>query len=95
MKNTRFIHIASGLDVVVVDDLAGFYAIVPALPGCGSQGDSVAETLENVDDAISIVLQVMGEDDPKGMLAIRSSTTGNYENGSNADSTAGNVRIAA
>jgi predicted RNase H-like HicB family nuclease len=39
----------------------GFWAEVPALPGCYSQGDSVAELLENVREAIAGVLDVMKE----------------------------------
>jgi predicted RNase H-like HicB family nuclease len=39
----------------------GFWAEVPALPGCYSQGDSVAELMENVREAIAGVLEVMKE----------------------------------
>jgi predicted RNase H-like HicB family nuclease len=39
----------------------GFWAEVPALPGCYSQGDSVAELLENVREAIAGVLEVLKE----------------------------------
>ncbi len=61
----RFIHLISGLDVVVEKDpLAEFFATVPALPGCGSQGENVYDTLSNLDDAIMTVLHVLGEDDP-------------------------------
>ena len=34
---------------------------VPALPGCYSQGESVAELMENVREAITGVLEVMKE----------------------------------
>ncbi len=37
----------------------GFWAEVPALPGCYSQGDSVAELMENAREAIAGVLEVM------------------------------------
>jgi predicted RNase H-like HicB family nuclease len=37
----------------------GYWAEVPALPGCYSQGDSVEELLENVREAIAGVLEVM------------------------------------
>ena len=61
-----FIHLATGLDVVVHPDVTGgFYVTVPILPGCGSQGDSIEETLENVDDAIDGVLEILREDDPE------------------------------
>ena len=37
---------------------------MPALPGCGSQGESEGETLENLNDAIMVVLDILGEDEP-------------------------------
>ena len=39
----------------------GYWAEVPALPGCYSQGETVAELLENVREAIGGVLEVMQE----------------------------------
>ncbi len=39
----------------------GFRAEVPALPGCYSQGESVAELMENVREAIAGVLEVLKE----------------------------------
>ncbi len=39
----------------------GFWAEVPALPGCYSQGDTVDELLENVREAMTGVLEVMKE----------------------------------
>ncbi len=37
----------------------GFWAEVPALPGCYSQGETMEELLENVREAIGGVLEVM------------------------------------
>ena len=37
----------------------GFTATVPALPGCVSEGESVEETLENIQDAIVGYLHVL------------------------------------
>jgi predicted RNase H-like HicB family nuclease len=37
----------------------GFWAEVPALPGCYSQGDTIAELMDNVREAIAGVLEVM------------------------------------
>ena len=37
----------------------GFWAEVPALPGCYSQGETEAELMENIREAISGVLEVM------------------------------------
>ena len=39
----------------------GYWAEVPALPGCYTQGDTMPELLENVRDAIAGVLDVMRE----------------------------------
>ncbi len=39
----------------------GYWAEVPALPGCYSQGESVEELLVNIREAISSVLEVMAE----------------------------------
>lgn len=94
MKSERFLHMESGLDVVVsADATGGFYAIVPALPGCGSQGETLAETLENVDDAITVVIQVMKEDDPDSLLSLFASTTPSWLDGSDSDSTVGDTTI--
>jgi len=37
----------------------GYWAEVPALPGCYSQGDSIDELMANVREAITGVLEVM------------------------------------
>ena len=40
---------------------AGFWAEVPALPGCYSQGETIDELMVNVREAIAGVLEVMNE----------------------------------
>jgi predicted RNase H-like HicB family nuclease len=40
----------------------GFWAEVPALPGCSTQGETLEELTENLKDAIALWLDV-GEDD--------------------------------
>ena len=49
--------------VVVIhgDPEGGFWAEVPALPGCYSQGETIDEVTENVREAITGVLEVMKE----------------------------------
>lgn len=39
----------------------GYWAEVPALPGCYTQGDTMPELLDNVREAIAGVLDVMRE----------------------------------
>ena len=54
----------------------GFWAEVPALPGCLAQGETVEETLANVQEAAEAHLQALREDgkmvpEEKGMLVAR------------------------
>ena len=39
----------------------GFWAEVPALPGCISEGETLAETLANIQEAAAGWLEVAGE----------------------------------
>jgi predicted RNase H-like HicB family nuclease len=55
-KNESVSHFAV---VIHEEPEGGFWAEVPALPGCYSQGESVEALLENVREAISGVLEVM------------------------------------
>lgn len=45
--------------VIHQDPQGGFWAEVPALPGCYSQGETVDELKANIREAISGVLEVM------------------------------------
>ena len=47
--------------VIHEDPEGGFWAEVPALPGCYSQGETMDELMENVREAIAGVLEVMKE----------------------------------
>ena len=47
--------------VIHEDPEGGYWAEVPALPGCYSQGETVDELMENVKEAIAGVLEVMRE----------------------------------
>ncbi|HMK93963.1 MAG TPA: type II toxin-antitoxin system HicB family antitoxin [Candidatus Limnocylindrales bacterium] len=47
----------SDFEVVLLDNEAGGYvAIVPALPGCQTCGETLAEVMKNVREAIAIYL---------------------------------------
>ena len=46
--------------VLLVHSDQGFAIFCPALPGCASQGDTEAEALENIRDAIQDYLAVVG-----------------------------------
>jgi predicted RNase H-like HicB family nuclease len=47
--------------VIHEEPKGGYWAEVPALPGCYSQGDSIAELMDNVREAIAGVLEVLKE----------------------------------
>jgi len=40
----------------------GFWAVVPVLPGCYSQGETIEETMENVKEAIEVHLLALKEE---------------------------------
>lgn len=47
---------------VHADPKGGFWAEVPALPGCFSQGETLAELQENVREAIALYLETLKEE---------------------------------
>jgi len=55
------------------DEAGGYVVCCPAIPGCRSQGETVAEALANIKEAIELCLEDMrerGEEipDPSGTL---------------------------
>ena len=53
-------------DVVLLEDEAGGYvAIMPALPGCHTQGDTLAEVMENAKEAIDLYLETLTGEEKK------------------------------
>lgn len=48
--------------VLEPSDEGGFTAIVPALPGCISEGDTRNEALANVQEAIQVYLESVDDD---------------------------------
>jgi predicted RNase H-like HicB family nuclease len=50
MKNYRF-------SVIIEKDKDGYYAFVPDLQGCYSQGDSFEDAIENIRDAIRLHIE--------------------------------------
>jgi len=56
-------------DVVLLEDETGGYvAIVPALPGCHTQGDTLAEAMENAKEAIDLYWETLTAQEKKDML---------------------------
>jgi predicted RNase H-like HicB family nuclease len=56
-------------DVVLLEDESGGYvAIVPALPGCHTQGDTLTEVMKNVKEAIDLYIETLTEQEKKDLL---------------------------
>jgi predicted RNase H-like HicB family nuclease len=56
-------------DVVLLEDETGGYvAIVPTLPGCHTQGETVAGVMENVKEAIDLFRGTLTSQERKKML---------------------------
>ncbi len=45
------------LPVVIEKDCDGYFVLCPALQGCYTQGDSLEEALDNIEDAIRLHLE--------------------------------------
>ncbi len=57
--------------VILEDESGGYVAIVPELPGCHTQGDSLDEVMENVREAIELYLETLSEEEKKELLSRR------------------------
>jgi predicted RNase H-like HicB family nuclease len=51
----------SNYEVVLIRSEEGFAVFCPTLPGCASQGETEAEALENIKDAIHAYVSVVRE----------------------------------
>lgn len=47
------------IDVLREEDGEGYYVVVPALPGCFSQGKSVEEAMKNAKKAIALHVRAL------------------------------------
>ena len=56
-------------DVVLIEDETGGYvAIVPALPGCHTQGDTLTDVMKNVKEAIDLYIETLTEQEKEDLL---------------------------
>lgn len=47
--------------IIIEQDNQGYYAFVPALEGCQSQGDTKLEVLSNIQEAIELYWETLTE----------------------------------
>ncbi|HRJ42128.1 MAG: type II toxin-antitoxin system HicB family antitoxin [Caldilineaceae bacterium] len=52
------------LNIVIEKDEYGYYAYVPELEGCQSQGDTLEEVTANIQEAIAVYPDSLPVDDP-------------------------------
>ena len=50
-------------NAIIKKDKDGYFAYVPGLKGCMSQGDSYEETLVNIKEAIELYIESLQEDE--------------------------------
>ncbi len=56
-------------DVVILEDESGGYvALVPALPGCHTQGATIDEVVRNVKEAIELYLETLSDEEKEELL---------------------------
>jgi len=57
--------------VILEDESGGYIAIVPKLPGCHTQGDSLDEVIRNVKGAIELYLETLSEEEKRELMSCR------------------------
>lgn len=58
---------------VIEKDEDGYYAHVPELEGCQSQGDTLEEAKANIQEAIDLYIEVLALEDPREFVQSASS----------------------
>lgn len=56
------------MNAIIEKDENGYYAYVPALKGCVSQGDTYEEALENIKEASELYLESLSDDERLKLL---------------------------
>jgi predicted RNase H-like HicB family nuclease len=54
--------------IIIEDETGGYIALVPALPGCHTQGDTLQELMENVKEAIELYVETLTEEERKEFM---------------------------
>jgi predicted RNase H-like HicB family nuclease len=63
------------VNVVIEKDRHGYYAHVPALPGCQTQGDTFEEVLKNAREATRLYLRTLSRRERTSLLSKEILTT--------------------
>ena len=57
--------------VLLADKSGGYVAMVPALPGCHTQGDTMPEVLENIKEAIDVYIETLTLQEKEELLNVK------------------------
>jgi predicted RNase H-like HicB family nuclease len=57
--------------VIMEDESGGYVAIVPELPGCHTQGETLDELMRNVKEAIELYLETLNEEEKEELLSTK------------------------
>lgn len=62
--------------VIIEDETGGYVALVPELPGCHTQGDTLEEVMSNIKEAIELYLETLTPKEREELLARKVSVLG-------------------
>ena len=63
------------VSIVIEKDEDGYFAFCPGLEGCQTQGDTIEEVLDNIQEAIELYLETLTEAEIKASLSKEILTT--------------------
>ena len=61
--------------VIIEKDENGYYAYVPELEGCQSQGDTLDEVMRNIQEAFELYVETLDEEEIQQVLSTTVLTT--------------------
>ena len=56
------------LNIIIEEDENGFYAYCPELKGCQSQGDTLEEVQNNIQEAVELYLETLSESEKQELV---------------------------
>ena len=56
------------MQIVIEHDKDGYFAYVPGMKGCHSQGDTMAEAMKNIREAIELYMETLSGAEVKRLL---------------------------
>ena len=66
------------INAIVEHDQDGFFAYIPSLKGCVSQGDTLEEALRNIKEALELYIEDMDEEERIKSLIRKNFTSQNH-----------------